>query len=514
MYNEVEEIKNIPLFQGVDYEDLSAYLKDCEVKRFNHGDYICRQGEYNENCSILINGSASVRVPRAGSGIPAKIDLGKGEIFGEIAVMSGTPRTADVIADSKVELFNIPRNSLFRMIDKFPSIKEVMDATYRSRTLSSHLRKVPVFSGLSSEFLEDLKNKVAIIDFKKGDVIFKQGSDGDAFYLVRYGFVKISQTDSRGIEKVVAYLGEGHYFGEIALIEDEKRMATVSALNRTELIKISSNDFKAILENQPGVKTALELVIAKRLERNLQINNNAALAHTISSAGEAGVIQSKAILIMDTTKCVQCDNCVKACAALHNGQTRLIRKGTKFNDFIMLPTSCRNCDDPVCMSKCPTGAITRDFAGEIYHKDHCIGCGSCAKLCQHGNISIVTMNESSEKRNRASFFLGGFLEKIRGDAKNKTVTAQQENVPARTHFAGERSLVQRPEAKKFPGERDMFSTKQAAGSSKKEIRAMKKAAKCDMCRDYNFRGCIYNCPTGAARRIDPAEFFMDLKTFG
>lgn len=428
--------------------------------------------------------------------------------------MSATPRTADVLADSRVELFNIPRNNLFKIIDKFPSIKKGMDDTYRRRTLSSHLRKAPVFSGLSSEFLEDLKDKVSIIPFKKGDLIFRQGSDGDAFYLVRYGFVKITLADSRGLEKVVAYLGEGHYFGEMALIGDEKRSATASALNRTELIKISRKDFEAILEDQPGVKSALELVISKRLERNRQINDNATLAHTLASAGDSGVVQSKAILIMDTTKCVHCDNCVKACAALHNGQARLIRKGTKFNDFVMLPTSCRNCDDPICMSKCPTGAITRDFAGEIYHKDHCIGCGSCAKLCPHGNISVVTIGEGNEKNNGASSFFSAFIQKLMGAAGNKKVATAQERAPARTHFAGERSLVQRPEADKLPGERDMFSAKQAVGESKKESKAVKKAAKCDMCRDYDFRGCVYNCPTGAARRVDPAEFFMDLKNFG
>ncbi|MBI5184604.1 MAG: 4Fe-4S binding protein [Nitrospinae bacterium] len=67
------------------------------------------------------------------------------------------------------------------------------------------------------------------------------------------------------------------------------------------------------------------------------------------------------------------------------------------NDFLLLPTSCRHCEDPSCMSRCPTGAISRDFSGEIYHKDFCAGCGNCAKNCPYGNISMGTVSDNGQE---------------------------------------------------------------------------------------------------------------------
>ncbi len=515
-------IKEVPLFKGANHQEICDLLKEYDVKKFNPGDYICRQGEYDENCNIILDGSVSVIIPQADSDMPLKIKLGKGEIFGEIAAMSGTPRTADVVADTQARLLNISRDKLFKLLDVFPVIKERLDATYRSRALTTHLANIPIFAGLTKPFLEQLRDKVSLLTFKAGEVIFKQGMEADSFYLIRYGFVKVMQADAKGSEKIIAYLNEGHYFGEIALLGDEKRSATVEALNRLELIKIAKDDFNAILEQQPAVKTALQKVVQKRLDRNLQMTSSKTLSNSMSAAVEAGVIQSKAVLIMDISKCVQCDNCVNACAALHDGHSHLIRKGIKFNDFILLPTSCRNCQDPICMSKCPTGAIQRDLTGEIYHKDNCIGCGGCARLCPHGNISIITLEARQESKSMFAPFLSAIIKKMhaakptRAGEEIKLPEVKDKN-PAKAQFPGERMMVERPDAQKLPGERDMFTAMQAATVAKTGVapqRAKRKAAKCDMCRNYDFMGCVYNCPTGAARRVDPTEFFADLRTFG
>ena len=184
---------------------------------------------------------------------------------------------------------------------------------------------------------------------------------------------------------------------------------------------------------------------------------------------DSDVLQAKGILVIDTTKCIQCDSCVKACAALHNNQSRLQRKGVKLINILLLVTSCRHCDDPVCMIDCCTGAIARDITGEIYQKDSCIGCGKCARKCPYGNISIVTLSQSDGKSESwHGLFTGWFKNKNR---KNRQINPEK-------------------------------------GREKPK----RKIVKCDMCREYPFIGCVYNCPSGAARRIDPTDFFTDIMT--
>ena len=93
-----------------------------------------------------------------------------------------------------------------------------LDQSYRQRALDSHLRAVPVFAELTDEFIEGLREKVELLRFTPGQVICRQGEAADSFYLVRIGFVKVSQTHPGG-EMVLAYLSRGEYFGETGLLE-------------------------------------------------------------------------------------------------------------------------------------------------------------------------------------------------------------------------------------------------------------------------------------------------------
>lgn len=498
-----ELLGGVPLFEGVSYAELEPQLKKCGVEDIKPGKYIGREGEYNEHCSVLLDGRAKVVIHK--ETVKKEITLEKGEIFGEIAAISGNPRTADIVAENHCTVLNIPRRDLFRIFDKFSVIKERVDALYRQRALSAHLNSIPLFAGTPPDVMKELQEKITLHSLKKGEVVFKQGDDADAFYLVRYGFVKVFSGDGRGSEKVLAYLKEGHYFGEMALIkEGVKRTATVQTTNRTELIKISRDDFQKLLEIHPNLKRNLEYIIKKREDRNVQLGRDTFLASTLSSSMESGIIQTKAILIIDTTKCVRCDNCVKACAALHNGKSRLVRRGTKFNNFILVPTSCRHCEDPTCMSKCPTGAICRDANGEVYHKDFCIGCGSCAKNCPYGNITIAVVSEDGEKET--------FFTKVASLFRGRNGKETSADAPARFVFPGDRDLVQREASERLPGDRDM--TGEPPAKTGKKAKPRRKATKCDMCREYPFMGCVYNCPRGAARRVDPTEFFAELTTIG
>ena len=475
------QIAKVPIFEGVDHGELIAFLDDSHVKEFEIDEFIFHEGEYDENCCIILSGRVGIKLPQKGQKRTAdSIILHEGEIFGEIAALSGNPRSADIYAVMPSTILYIPRRKLFKLIDKFRSIKEKLDGLYRERALSNHLLTIPIFSGISDEFLENLKKNVTLHSYNDGDVVFSQGDEADAFYLVRYGFVKVSHKEDYQRERILAYLKEGNYFGEMGLLEEgEKRMATVSAINRSELIRISKEDFNMLTETFPNVRHNLEKVVEKRKVRNIEISENVHLEHTLSTAIESGIIQSKSILVIDTSKCVQCDTCKKACETLHDGESRLIRKGRKFNNLLLIPTSCRHCVDPICMSRCPTGAITRGFSGEIYHQDFCGGCGNCASLCPYGNISIVNVSGSGNTKSVVSLFSRIFF-------KNKGRGAPAKDAPLSGTDAGKSATV----------------------------KTRKKAVKCDMCREYDFLGCVYNCPTGAARRVDPTEFFADISAIG
>jgi Fe-S-cluster-containing hydrogenase component 2 len=99
--------------------------------------------------------------------------------------------------------------------------------------------------------------------------------------------------------------------------------------------------------------------------------------------------------VLDLEKCTRCDECTKACSDTHQGVTRLVREGLRFENFLVA-SSCRSCLDPYCMVGCPVDAIHRGKKREMIIENWCIGCGKCAQNCPYGNINMQPF-ETNEK---------------------------------------------------------------------------------------------------------------------
>lgn len=95
-------------------------------------------------------------------------------------------------------------------------------------------------------------------------------------------------------------------------------------------------------------------------------------------------------MVIDLHRCTRCDDCVKACAATHDGNPRFARIGPQ-HERLQFVQACMQCTDPVCMIGCPTGAIHRDETTGVVRiaEPICIGCGTCANACPYDNIDMV-----------------------------------------------------------------------------------------------------------------------------
>jgi Fe-S-cluster-containing hydrogenase component 2 len=236
---------------------------------------------------------------------------------------------------------------------------------------------------------------VELIRLNPGEVVFRQGDPADHFYLVRVGFVKVAQS-RLGSEHVLTYLGPGTYFGEIGLLSHLPevqalappgvRTATCSALDHVDLVRVRAEDFRAIIDLFPQVSEHLTRVAVERLRENEQ-NRRQVESVPLGDFLAQGLMNAQSLLVLDLEKCTRCDECTKACSDSHDGVTRLIREGLRFDKFLVA-SSCRSCLDPYCMVGCPVGSIRRRESREIIIEDWCIGCGKCAENCPYGNINM------------------------------------------------------------------------------------------------------------------------------
>ena len=155
-------------------------------------------------------------------------EVGAGDLIGELAALAALkqerlkrpkfyPRSATARAKTEVVVLEMLPNILNNVLYNAPAFKEKLSRNYRIRALDSHLRSVPVFRNLSPEFLDYLREHVELVDVAPGQVICRQGEIADSFYLIRMGFVKVSQIFPGG-ELVLTYLSRGSYFGEMGLL--------------------------------------------------------------------------------------------------------------------------------------------------------------------------------------------------------------------------------------------------------------------------------------------------------
>jgi CRP-like cAMP-binding protein/Fe-S-cluster-containing hydrogenase component 2 len=491
------------------------------LHHFRKGEIVCQEGEFGSTAYYIVSGNVDIFInnplahlrtrPQSGFfgrrfarmksfltddtedrraeagqrrfiGIDANVDLpmhrplaqlGPGDLFGEMTCRTYQPRSATVQAREPCVMVEMLRVILDMLVGnrqvseaskatskvKMPtfkgtSFKTELENKYRERSLNNHLRSVPLFATLSEEFIQRLKENVELVSYNQGQVICKEGEDADAFYLIRSGMVRVAQAMPGG-EMVRTYLSRGDYFGEIGLLRAIKRTATCSALDAVDVVKIPADDFNLMLETFPDVRAQLEPVATARMAVDRQKVIPAGLQ--LDDFLNQGLFEAQNLLLIDLDNCTRCDACVRACATAHDGVSRLLRDGLRYDHFLVA-TACRSCRDPLCMTQCPVGSIRRKENLEIIIEDWCIGCGKCAELCPYGNINMHPLEVIKEVKTE--------------------VKSTQEGVPPKIKI------------------------------EKKKTTAYK-ANTCDLCTQLSTPSCVYACPHDAAKRVDPQRFFGD-----
>lgn len=140
------------------------------------------------------------------------------------------------------------------------------DIVKDTETVQLLLRRIHFFDGLGFEDLDRISELVSIISLEPKEIVFRQGDSPVAFYIIEKGRVEIIRETSDG-EEVLATLGRsGDFFGEMALIEDRPRSATIRSLTPTRLLVISRPDFKELFQQYPSI----HLEVTKALSHNLR----------------------------------------------------------------------------------------------------------------------------------------------------------------------------------------------------------------------------------------------------
>lgn len=129
------------------------------------------------------------------------------------------------------------------------------------------LQQVPLFSQLSPADLQRVIDVAREKSYPKNSVILFEDDPGDALFVVASGQVKVVLIGEDGREVILSVLGQGQFFGEMSLIDDEPRSAHVIAMEDSHLVVLRRQDFEAILMQAPVIAVALLKELTRRLRR-------------------------------------------------------------------------------------------------------------------------------------------------------------------------------------------------------------------------------------------------------
>lgn len=218
------------LFNKLDSDNRRLVINCLEEKKFKKGDIIIQQGDEGDYFYSVEEGTVEFYVNKE-----RVSTSGPSSSFGELALMYNSPRAATVIAQTDCILWALDRLTFRRIL---------LGNSFKKRLMYDDLLKsIPVLKGLTTYDRAKLADALDTQIYEPNKVIIKEGDSGENFYLIEYGECEVTK-NGKG---VVATLQKDSYFGEVALINDLPRQATVTTTKKTKVATLGKSGFQRLL---------------------------------------------------------------------------------------------------------------------------------------------------------------------------------------------------------------------------------------------------------------------------
>ncbi|MDT4967132.1 MAG: hypothetical protein QOJ64_1869 [Acidobacteriota bacterium] len=466
---------------------------------YTPGEQVITQGDWGGNTLfILVDGKLDVYVTDDGGTTRKVAELPPGTSFGERSVLAGQPRNATVSVPPNAEarVIEIQRPAL-RLLRKLKKFGHMLDVAYRKYGLDHTLLEVDQATNkaFSEDLLKQLGDAARFTVYGKNHIVFQEGDPINRLVFIKNGWARRTrglaanptQADmvmELGKDVGIDFLGAGNCLGLEALSTDDKSAwaYTATIMARTEVLEVAISRLRA----NPALRDLVLKHIGAFSKVDEQPPKPPKDKRVIVAEGReitTGIVDATNLLVMDMDLCIRCGNCSLACHKVH-GQSRLLRRGIHISrpvkpqsqsiQHVLAPSVCLHCQDPECLTGCPTGAIGRFSEGQIdINPKTCIGCGDCATQCPYNAITMVPRKAATPPAANLGQTLKGWFSLA--PAKLPEAVTDTENLLA---------------------------------------------VKCNLCENtpMNPKGakkaaysCQENCPTGALVRVNPREYFSEAK---
>ena len=248
-------IGTVPLLKGLSTDVLERLADHASAVTFLPDDVVIGEGERGDALYIITHGVVSVY-----KGDVKVAMLKDGDFFGEMALLGDQVRTATVKAKNPSTLLRLRRRDVMQLANEHPELKSRLEDIKGEREEKTDLvGAVPLLSGLSTEILDLVVEQTRAIRYTPGETVIQEGELGDSLYIIIHGVVSVYKD---GV--FVAELKEGDFFGEMALLGDQVRTATVKIKEPSVLLQLKRADIMDLSGTNTELKRRLKEAIVSR----------------------------------------------------------------------------------------------------------------------------------------------------------------------------------------------------------------------------------------------------------
>lgn len=231
------------------------------------GEVLCRQGDVDRRVFIIVMGEVEISEGDNDNQV-VLAHLKRGEVFGEISALFNSPRISNVTVTKSSVLLIIPGEAFEKVLTGRSELYNAILERYKNRLSETALRGVDLFRHLDKDTLSPLIESASIASVPENGVIVSEGEAGDYFYIIIRGTARVTH-DLGGRTINLALITSGDYFGEWSVLTGSPRAATVSAINRVDMLRIERSVLLDFIKEQPEVGERINLVANNRRESSI-----------------------------------------------------------------------------------------------------------------------------------------------------------------------------------------------------------------------------------------------------
>jgi CRP-like cAMP-binding protein len=253
----------VPLFDDLSQPAFVALVNQLSYRRFAAGQQILREGDPGRSFFVIVEGRVRIWKQLENGKDILLAHLDEGAFFGEMALLSGAPRTANVSAEKDTELLELSDVVLQKLAREHPGVVASLKNFYRQRLLSNVMAISPLFRDFDPAGRRQIIEKFRLRQASGGEVLIGEGKYSDGLYVVLHGGVTVS-TSAKGAPVELARLREGDIFGEMSLLTRKPAGASVTAPSNALLLRLPRESFQELVLTHPQILELISELTEKR----------------------------------------------------------------------------------------------------------------------------------------------------------------------------------------------------------------------------------------------------------